>query len=177
MTMHHIASYTFSAQSNSAFTFSNIPQTFAHLEIRTTTLLSNGSSGTILQFNGDNVAANYAVHRFSGNGASVGTDQHTTGSIPGCWGYGARSVLLETTNPGFAISTILNYTDTSKRKVVKSTYGVDKNGSGEVGIASGLWMNTSAITSITMNNYAGGDWFPGTRYDLYGITNSPVTGV
>lgn len=175
MTMHWIGSYTFSSQSGTAYTFSNIPQTFTHLEVRTTNLLSSGASGTILQFNGDPSANNYCVHRLSGNGSGTGgQDGHATGSIPGIWGYGARSVLLDSTNPGWAMTTILDYTNTSKNKVVRSVYGVDKNGSGEVGMASGCWLSTSAITSITMTNYAGGDWYAGTRYDLYGITSNPI---
>lgn len=177
MSMYPIASYTFTAQSATPVTFSNIPQNFTHLEIRTTNLLSNGASGTVIQFNGDASASSYAVHRTSANGSGAGSDSFVTGSIGGCWGYAARSITLSSaTYPAFVISTILDYTSASKNKVVRSFYGVDKNGSGEVGMGSGLWVNTAPVTSITMTNYAGGDWFAGTRYDLYGILSSSATG-
>ena len=45
---------------------------------------------------------------------------------------------------------ILDYANTNKYKTVKLLAGADQNGSGALGLYSGSWRSTSAITSITI---------------------------
>ena len=55
-------------------TFSSIPQTYKHLQLRTftNTSRSSGASGSAsLQFNGDTVGTNYWTHYMYAFGASV----------------------------------------------------------------------------------------------------------
>ena len=51
---------------------------------------------------------------------------------------------------GSAIIDIFDYANTNKYKTMRSLYGSDLNGSGQVGIASSVWMNTNAINSIKL---------------------------
>jgi hypothetical protein len=63
---------------------------------------------------------------------------------------------------------ILDYANTNKYKTTRSFSGADNNGSGFVQFMSGLWMNTAAITSITIlpnsDNFA-----QYSSFALYGI--------
>jgi hypothetical protein len=62
----------------------------------------------------------------------------------------------------------LDYTNTNKNKVYRTLGGFDANGSGEQGLFSGLWMSTSAITSIDLITNSG-SWTSSSSFALYGI--------
>jgi hypothetical protein len=58
-------------------------------------------------------------------------------------------------NVGASILDILDYANTNKYKTIRLLAGVDVNGTvatfgGVVGLTSGLWQNTNAITSIKL---------------------------
>jgi hypothetical protein len=61
---------------------------------------------------------------------------------------------------GAGIIDILDYTNTNKYKTVRSLNGVDNNGSGALALNSSLWLNTAAITNITITS-------DGTLFDQY----------
>jgi hypothetical protein len=55
------------------------------------------------------------------------------------------------TNFGGFIVDILDYTSTNKNKTIRCLCGFDANGSGNLGLVSGLWRNSgSAITSLEL---------------------------
>jgi hypothetical protein len=64
---------------------------------------------------------------------------------------------------------IFSYTG-STNKTCLITYSHDKNGSGYVYRTVGLWRNTAAITTITLNH--GANFATGTTATLYGIKNA-----
>ena len=143
----------------SSIDFTSIPQTFKHLQIRALTTCSSASSGTIIQFNGD-TGANYKSHAVYGSGGGTGSFVFTPLYSPNFMG-GAK-----TTSPGGAIVDILDYTNTNKNTTTRSLDGYDANGSGYIGLSSGLWMNTAAVTSIKMSFTNITD---GASFALYGI--------
>ena len=61
---------------------------------------------------------------------------------------------------------ILDYADTNKYKTARILCGADNNSAGEVGIFSGSWRNTAAITSIQINL---ANFTEGSKFALYGI--------
>ena len=63
---------------------------------------------------------------------------------------------------------ILDYSNTNKYKTARVLGGMDFNGSGSASLQSGLWMSTSAVTSITCIS-AGNNWTTGTQIALYGV--------
>ena len=154
--------------SNATITFSSIPSTYTSLQIRC--LVRDTSTGTgayrlDVNLNGD-TATNYAYHILSGNGASVtasgvasaafmsqGTVKVRDGEAAGIMGIG--------------IIDIHDYASTTRNKTVRSFTGYDANGSGYVGLQSGLWMSTSAVTSITLS--ASTFFTSATVFALYGI--------
>ena len=136
--------------SSPSITFSAIPSTYQHLQIRAIARPDNtlSSGSAYLQFNSD-TGSNYAAHWLYGNGSSA----LATGSASrtNVW---VQMYYISTGNSnthGVGIIDIHDYASTTKNKTVRSFNGCDINGSGYINLVSGLWMNTNAITSITIN--------------------------
>ena len=153
--------------SSGTITFSSIPSTFKHLQIRgigrTTDSISERD--VILRFNSDS-GNNYTYHALEVSGTSVSSfgaganSQTYMGVAPGA----NRSANIM----GAYIIDILDYASTSKYKTLRGFTGYDANGAGNVDIASSMWMSTSAITSITVNTGLN-SWNTQTIFALYGI--------
>jgi hypothetical protein len=154
---------TISAGGSSSVTFSSIPSTYQHLQIRA--FLNNSSSNisTSMQFNGD-TATNYAKHGLFGDGASATAAGSASVSSMTFQLYSGNT----TSNYSGTVIDILDYKDTNKYTTVRGLGGYDNNGSGLVYFGSGLWMNTAAVSSITIGT-AGGSWATGSSFALYGI--------
>lgn len=150
-----IQTITVGAGGQAAIEFTNIPQTYQHLQIRilSKSVITAGDVGD-MTFNSD-TGNNYAYHSLYGDGSSAAAEAGTSrANIPL-----ARMVSSSTTSVfGANVVDILDYANTSKYKTVRTFKGNDSNGSGAVLIESGLWMSTSAITSIKFsgrsNNFA-----------------------
>jgi hypothetical protein len=154
--------------SSGVITFSSIPSTYKHLQIRA---ILRGTSaytanGTNMNFNSDS-GSNYTLHRLIGDGASASSDGYTARS--GAW-FGLEVDANASANIyAAAVTDILDYTNTNKYKSVRSMGGYDLNGSGQMNFASALWLNTAAITSISITAAFGGNWTTGSQFALYGI--------
>jgi hypothetical protein len=138
-----IATTTVGASSVSSITFSSIPATYRHLQIR---LFNKNSSdnGTIsMRYNGDS-GSNYSFHDLYGNGAGVGV-------LGAANQTSVFASLTGSTQASVSIIDILDYADTNKYKTNRCLIGVDYNGSGYSWFSSGNWRNTAAITSIVLN--------------------------
>jgi hypothetical protein len=153
--------------SNATITFSSIPSTYTHLQVRYINRDTN--SGTAdnplnMQFNGDSTSGNYKTHRLYGNGNSAASDNYTL-SIAG------SGVSNNNTNTFYSVGVIdvLDYANTSKNKTIRNLSGWDSNGSGIIWMISELWMNTSAINSISFSFFSGGNFGTNTQIALYGI--------
>ncbi len=161
-----IATVTASGSSQE-LTFSSIPQTYTHLEIRGIGQASYSSNdyGTIgVRLNGDS-GSNYTRHALRGNGSAVAV----TGLTSTSFADAADGAYLDTgSTVGASVITILDYTNTNKNTTVRGLGGVDNNGIGAVSLASGLWINTSAVTSITLYQQ-NANFTNKTTYALYGI--------
>ena len=145
-----IATVVIDASGATDITFSNIPQTYTHLQLRLTTRGKTvGLTGACvhrLKFNGDS-GANYTYHQLRGNGTGAGAESGSSLSAGCTIGYYPAGG--ETANTfGAIVCDILDYTNTSKYKVTRALDGWDGNGSGYSSLNSGLWMSSSAITSI-----------------------------
>ena len=152
--------------------FSSIPSTFTHLQLRAFVRDStSAATNTVkLNFNGD-LSAIYDTHNLQGDGSSPLSNNILNQDT--CW-FGVAPAATSTANVfGAFVIDILDYTNTNKFKVVRTIGGYDANGSGIVSLRSNSWRNTNAITSLTF--YTGGTT-SSSRFDLYGITSSQVTG-
>jgi hypothetical protein len=157
-----IATSTVGAGGSTSITFSSIPATYTHLQVRLMNL-SNGSAGDVrVQFNSD-TGNNYSKHGLYGSGTAVTAN----GSASGAFAYGGISG--STTAPGVAVIDILDYANTNKYKTVRNLSGYDLNAAGGyVELQSGAWLNTAAITSITIFT-SGVTYAQYSSFALYGI--------
>lgn len=151
---YSIATTTVGASPASFVTFSNIPSTYTHLQLRVmswTNDTANSGLGNVRMsgfFNGDETQTNYYSHILigDGGGAAVGAFNEQSAK------FMSDSVRNSMPAPGVFIADILDYKDTNKFKTVKTLSGYNNNtstsGNSSVRLYSGLWRNTAAITSI-----------------------------
>ena len=162
------------AGGETSFTFSSIPSTYKHLQIRIlykdTYSTTANTQVTQLQFNGD-TGTNYVYHYLQGNGTSATAGGATGQTAAFVVNSGGTSAAGQTSIFGVGIADILDYASTSKNKTIRSIGGLNNNTTSTsiyLGLSSSLWLNTAAITSIKIlpGNIA---FAAGTTFALYGI--------
>jgi len=163
-----IATYSLSS-AQSSVTFSSIPQTYKHLQVRGIAIkdFSTGTVALASTFNGVS-GSSYTNHQLYGNGTSAGADGNATGTYSNMPYLGLVGNASSGAFGAFVID-ILDYTDTNKYTTVRSLNGLDVNGSGQVQLVSSLFTSTNAITSITFFTYATGNLGAYSHFALYGI--------
>jgi len=161
-----IATTTVGSTSQTTVTFSSIPSTYKHLQVR---FMAKGNFAanyysTAMRFNSDS-GSNYSYHALSGNGSSV--------SASGSYPQANVFFTVAGTNPtnifGIGVIDILDYANTNKYKTVRTLNGIDTNGDGVVRLESSVWSNTAAITNISFTTAGYGDWLQYSSFALYGI--------
>lgn len=149
--------------------FTSIPSTYTHLQIRAICRSNDGSSGNnnglYVRFNSD-AGSNYAFHFITGNGSTVAAAGVTSQTEMFVNGANPRGGDLANTYSANVID-ILDYANTSKNKTVRTLSGDDLNGSGVVRLNSGLWMSTTAISSIRV--FMEGNFAVNSQLALFGI--------
>ena len=164
-----IATVTVGAGGSSTITFSSIPSTYKHLQIRAlvrSNYASSASQNAYIQFNGD-TAANYSYHELTGQGSTAGAGGSANVTGPRIINYTTTAGLANTF--GVGVVDILDYADTNKYKTYRSLNGNDQNGSGYVILFSGNWRSTSAISSIVIGDNGGGTFQQYSSFALYGV--------
>jgi hypothetical protein len=175
MSMFPIATFTVGSGGSGAITLSNIPQTFAHLELRLFGRVTNIGSGANIEmrFNGDS-GANYRIQYLGGQGTTIGFfGDFGASQTQGNFGWVANTACtagIFSTN----IVSIMDYTSTNKSKAARCLTACETNNSATdlVGQFTTLWNSTAAIASITLLP----NWAQYTRVDLYGIGTANATG-
>ena len=119
-----------------------------------------------MRFNSD-TGSNYAFHTLSGNGSTASATGSATQTSFNDF-MRAASNSLTAGIFGVAVVDILDYANTNKYKTLRALQGGDSNGAGMVGITSGVWMSTAAISTITINP-SGGTAIQYSSFALYGI--------
>ena len=163
-----IATTTLSS-SAATITFSSIPSTYTHLQVRG--IARDTSAGTteidiIMRYNGDS-GTNYAFHYLYGNGSATGAAGLGTRSDPRA-GLAVNGGALANTF-GVVVADILDYKNTNKYKTTRVLAGTDRNGAGTVVFESTLWNNTAAITQIDLTVSGGSSFATYSQFALYGI--------
>ena len=163
-----IATVLVGSGGSSTITFSSIPSTFKHLQIRAISRAVNnvGGDDPLLRLNSDS-GNNYSWHRLTGNGAAAsavaGASQpqvryaYNTADAS----YGSNIFT------GFVLD-LLDYQNTSKNKTLRVLSGADNNGSGYINLTSGAWYNTAAVNRIDLLPYSG-NFAQFSQFALYGI--------
>jgi len=160
----------------STITFSSIPSTYTHLQVRfigRSVTTSGTYDSLLMRFNSD-TSTNYSEHAILGNGAAVYADVNN----------GVGYIIVEPLTSSGAIANnfgagnidIIDYANTNKYKTIKHLSGMDNNNTGGTNFqygynafGSGSWRSTSAITSITFNTGSTSNFAQYTSFALYGI--------
>lgn len=170
-----IATVTVGSGGSSSISFTSIPSTYKHLQIRAmvnTNRATYGQDDVWFQVNSD-TAANYSQHRLQGNGssASAGGSANTSSIVL----YGTAGTTVSNMF-GVIVLDILDYADTNKYKTFRALGGVDTNGlvagyGGWMNLESGLWRSTSALTSISFSPTQNGAtaFAQYSHFALYGV--------
>lgn len=160
--------------SSATITFSSIPSTYKHLQIRFISRRNTGgnagNNSLYLRFNGSSSAI-YTSHKLVGNGtaASAGSDGVDASEmyLPNATaGSGQTSGVMSV-----GIIDIHDYASTTKNKTVRSITGNDSNGvnTGYVALSSGLYKATTAVSSISLVDASAIAFATSTVVSLYGI--------
>ena len=154
-------------------TFNDIPQTYKHLQVRAfaqTNRATYGRDLVKLTVNSD-TGNNYSWHELVGDGTTANAAADSSTNI-------ILKIAEIGTSTGGAfgafICDVLDYANINKYKTFRSLFGGDHNGlvaglGGTVGLDSGLWQNTNAITSLKFIPNAGSAFNQHSRFSLYGI--------
>jgi hypothetical protein len=162
-------STTILSSDTTSVTFSSLPSTYKHLQIRYAVRGSRAANDDFiaLQFNGD-TGSNYWYHYLEGTGSSVNASSIVSaenrirlGNVP------AASAATSSFSGG--VIDILDYAATTKNKTIRTLNGHHATPvAPRIALRSGLWLNTSAVSSITFLALNGG-WVTGSRFSIYGI--------
>jgi hypothetical protein len=161
-----IATTTVGSGGASSISFTSIPSTYTHLQIRILGRTNRAAISDALkvQFNSD-TTSNYSEHDLYADGGTLSTaaNASSSGYIYRLTGSSATASVF-----GAIVVDIIDYANTNKVKVLKAIGGYDSNGSGEIYFTSNGWYSTSAITRIdltplgtSINQYS--------SFALYGI--------
>ena len=163
-----IATATVGAGGQASVTFSSIPSTYTHLQIRALgrSSFANTFSSIEIQFNAD-TGANYAWHYLKGSGSAASASASTSDTV-------MRAIDFVSASQASSIFSaytmdILDYTNTSKNTTMRILGGGDCNGSGGIVLHSGAWFNTSAVTSIKLAASNSSNFEQYSSFALYGI--------
>jgi hypothetical protein len=144
---------------SAVITFSSIPSTYKHLQIRYIGFTALASDVT-MQLNSNIGLRQHALY---GTGAAAASASGT-GTASGQY---ISEIGFATVNPTVGVIDLLDYSNTNKYKTMRTLAGRDENGSGRIWLDSALYDTTAAISSITFtsaNNY-----LTTTQFALYGI--------
>ena len=163
-----ISTVTVGSGGNSSITFSFIPSTYKHLQIRGI-VKSATQPRMYMRYNGDTGSnSEYTYHNLYGNGANAlataGSNQTEN------WFY-ENGMNNQTNNVNAFIIDLLDYSNTNKFKTMRSLNGFDENGAGQIFLTSGLYRKTNAISEIRLFP-SSGTFAEYSSFALYGITGA-----
>jgi hypothetical protein len=162
-----IASAVVDSSGASSITFSSIPGTFTHLQIRAMARGSNASVACdgLVTFNASSTG--YYMHQLYGVGAGTPTASYdSTATYTDQFYFTGASASASIF--GVGIMDILDYANTNKYKTTRTLGGNDTNGGGLAIMRSGLWQSSLAISSITITAVSG-NFVQYSQFSLYGV--------
>jgi hypothetical protein len=160
---------TVGAAGASSVTFSSIPQTgYTDLVVKASCRSSADTVSSFISFNG--VSTNLSLRNVYGDGSSVGS---TTWGDSRMYGGVDSSVRTASTFSNGEIY-IPNYTSASNKSFSVDSVEENNGTTAFSGLSSGLWSNTAAITSISLNPGAG-SYVQYSTFYLYGVAKLGTT--
>jgi len=155
-TYEPIATTTVSGSSTSSVSFTGISGSYSDI-VFVCEIDGSVNDSTRIRFNGDS-GTNYSQTDLRGNGTTA-TSTRTSNTV---------NISLSAGNSTNQISVVGSINNYSNSTTYKTLILRTNNPTDTVAGRSGLWRNTSAITSIEFS-IASGNWVAGSTFTLYGI--------
>lgn len=152
------------SQSSVTFDVTGLGDTYKHLQIRKIARADISDWSSHVRFNSD-TGSNYAWHQIGGDGSSVFSSAGTSQAhmIVGKQPYTADSY-----NFTADIIDIVDAFNSNKNTTIRSLSGYAGSNNPVTIMRSGIWFNTTPLTSITVTQL-NGNFVSGSRFSLYGI--------
>lgn len=171
-----IATTTITSSGTHSFVFTNIPQTYRHLQVRYSARHTSSFQGESILFFADSATGqtNYFTNRVYGVGSSAVTDAYANAAPFAMIPSGGNTANMF----GSGIVDYLDYTNTNKFKVIRMLTGMETDsGNGQsfrwTGLTSGTFTGSAqAITNIAIGIYISGGstgFAVNSTFALYGI--------
>jgi hypothetical protein len=157
---------------STTITFSSIPSTYKHLQLRWNARDVFSAVNTPINFalviNGD-TGTNYAHHELIGNSTSASA-ANNIGYNNGFFRNAAVAGTGVANMMGVGIADFIDYASTTKYKTIRAFTGYDTNNTitDNIELQSNLWTSTSAMTSFTLTSN-GTAFSTDSTFALYGI--------
>jgi hypothetical protein len=166
---------TVSGSTTNTVTFSSIPSTYTDLVIVANGYTLTADISQRIRFNSD-TGTNYSLTYVGGNGTSASSGRTTSGT--GIYANYLTGWSSTSTQPGNWVFSIMNYANSTTYKTClsRANQPVGSSYPGTEAVV-GLWRNTAAITSLTIEaGYSSSHYFAaGTTLSLYGIRAEGVS--
>jgi len=156
-------------------TFSSIPQTYEHLQLRYTLALAATNNTYQRLWLGDGSAdtgTTYSNHYMYGHDSTAAAAADTGGSNGIYLGQAPGAPDRAWTGP--TIVDIYDYVNTNKNTTVQilNWDGGTESNADYVNFISGLWDDTAAVDTILINNRYGNNFLRSSEFTLYGLNSS-----
>ena len=148
------------SSAQSAITFSSIPSTYTDL-VLVASVTGSGTGDVSTYVNGDSSSGFYSRTVLDGSGATAASARSSSANFIYLNYNGATT----SANPNTYIVNFQNYANTT---TYKSLLARQSNAANGVAATVGLWRNTAAITSITLQ-ISSVNFAIGSTFTLYGI--------
>jgi hypothetical protein len=162
---YELISTAYGTGSVSTLTFSSIPQTYKHLQVRYTVRLSNATWDSF-----SISLSQTRSHQIRGSFEGVLADEP---DYPAQFTRGAPNNSSISGAHKAGIIDILDYSVTTKNKTIRAFYGghadSGNNGNNAVVLRSGFSIDTAAISTLSFSGWNGSNFSSTTRFSLYGI--------
>jgi hypothetical protein len=154
------------SQASVTFDVTGLGSTYQHLQIRYAVRSDRADTIDFSQvtFNAD-TGTNYSIHYLRGDGSSASSLGLTSQNF--MWGGFSTTANSSASTFSPSVIDILDPFETTKFTTIRALSGINTTET-SVALFSGLWMNTNALTSITLDNY-GSNWVTGSRFSLMGL--------
>jgi len=170
-----IATVSVGSGGSSTVSFTSIPSTYKHLQIRAIARTSGGSGGTTQNLNmtiNNDTSTAYSFHQFSGANTSAGAYGESVGRTNAVQVLHIPTVSSTSNIFGAGIIDILDYTNTNKTRTIRTFRGVEQNiTDSSIALSSYLYTSTTAVSRLDFFASVG-NIVEYSHIALYGIKDS-----
>jgi hypothetical protein len=169
-----IATVTVGSGGSASISFSSIPSTYEHLQLRfiVRSAAAANSCAAFVRFNSDTSSNYFSYHEIFGDGSTAAAYAGAAGAQIQLDQFPAANRISGVF--GVGVLDILDYKSTNKNKTTRLLSGYDSNGAGSAVFASGLWKPSTiaAINTITITENNGNNFAQYSSFALYGSKGS-----